>query len=159
MAFINCELTEQDKDKLALLNLKNPLFPKKQLELNKLSYQTFDKEQDARLLIIRPEIIWPMVAIFLWKENVCEIYAHDTEDYEIDEINLKAIITLKWKIDKINIPECLKNQKDELLELIKESLIVRGKKIHCLEDIESKYFPFSVQCNTVFEGKLELIFY
>ncbi|MCM1474002.1 MAG: hypothetical protein NC040_08075, partial [Muribaculaceae bacterium] len=103
--------------------------------------------------------IWPMVAIFLWKENVCEIYAHDIIDYEIDEINLKAIITLKWKIDKINIPECLKNQKDELLELIKESLIVKGKKLHCLDDIESKAFPFSVQCNIVFEGKLELIFY
>lgn len=159
MAFINCELTEQEKDKLALLNLKNPLFPNKQVELNKLSYQTFDKEQDARLLIIRPEIIWPMVAIFLWKENVCEIYAHDIVDYEIDEINLKAIITLKWKIDKINIPECLKNQKDELLELIKESLIVKGKKTHCLEDIESKAFPFSVQYNIIFEGKSELIFY
>lgn len=105
MAFINCELTEQDKDKLALLNLKNPLFPEKQIELHKLSYQTFDEEQNARLLVIRPEVLWPMVALFLWKENVCEIYAHDTINYgEIDEINLKVIITIKCKIDKINIP-------------------------------------------------------
>ncbi|MDE6671806.1 MAG: hypothetical protein K2K16_06370 [Ruminococcus sp.] len=157
MAFINCKLTEQEKDKLALLNLKNPLFPQKQIELNKLSYQTFDEEQDARLLIIRHEIIWSMVALFLWKENVCEIYAHDSADYEIDEINLKVIITIKWKIDKIHIPECLKNKKDELLRLIKESLIVKAKKVYGLEDIKSEIF--SVQCNTVFEGKLELIFY
>lgn len=136
MSFMYCRLTETDRLKLNSMNLKNLLFPDRPLQTEKIAHQVCDTERNAIFIVVRPEIIWAMVSLFIWNGNICEVHTHNTVKYDMDET--KIIVTANWKIDKIYMPEYLSDRIAEVTAMIKKALYVYGEEIN-IGDMKSKF--------------------
>lgn len=118
MAFIKEKISESDRVIFNSYNLKNPITRE---TLNSRRW-TIDRERNAFLVALGGQGIYgseiPMYYALIWNGKVITL-----ETFSKATGSNSTGMEFYWKITKIEAPECLLKDKDEMMNLIKEAFI------------------------------------
>lgn len=122
MAFVNEEISEEDKLKL---NPANTFEAKLAGHLVRLSKWTVDHDRQSFLIFLRgarPDEGMPELYAFGWKGTVIVFSAYVSEPG-----NFKEGIDLSWDVFRVEIPSEFESQRSEILRAIQEALDAHGR--------------------------------
>ncbi len=121
MAFVNEVISEADKEKLKAFNFKNPVTH----EIVSPMYWTIDRQRDVYLFGLGGQGSYdteiPRFYTLVWKGKKIglQTFSKGKGDYQ-------SGVELWWKITGISVPESLRPQKEEVMQLIKEAIDAHG---------------------------------
>lgn len=131
MPFINEKIPEKDREIIDSFNLikpisKSPCKPRR---------WTIDREGNAFLVGLEGQGFYsseiPMFYALIWNKKIIQL-----ETFSKAEDTSTTFKEYWWKITRIEAPECLFKDKNEMMELIKEALI--ASDISNIENCDTK---------------------
>jgi len=118
MAFVNEKISDADRMTFNSFNLKNPITKE---TLNSRRW-VIDRERNAFLVGLGGQGIYgceiPMFYALIWNKNMIML-----ETFSKAAGSNSTGMEFNWKITRIEAPECLMKDKDEMMDMIKEALI------------------------------------